>query len=201
MARMRTLPAVVLVAALSFSCSHESTDPATPPAGTSTGTDPRNEAFASEAGRRAMAFQLALRMELTQAMQEGGPAKAIEVCSQRAQAIAASASNETFRVRRIGTRVRNAANAASERDQKALAQLLARAAGDDSPLKIEGEGELAASLYVPIRIAETCLACHGDPKTMQPEVVQALAQRYPSDQATGYALADLRGAVVVDQMR
>lgn len=199
MAVMRVLPFAVLLLLCSLSCSREdagSTGTATTPA-----TNTKDATFADEASRRAMAFQLALRLELMQAMKDGGPAKAVDVCSQRATAIATSASSETFRVRRIGTRLRNAANAPSERDQKALDALAARAKDDDSPLRVDGDGEIAASLYVPIRVAETCLQCHGDPATMAEDVKQALAQRYPSDRATGYALADLRGAVVVDQKR
>jgi hypothetical protein len=33
---------------------------------------------------------------------------------------------------------------------------------------------------------------------MQSELLQALATRYPDDKATGYALGDLRGAIVVE---
>lgn len=201
MATMRAIPFVLLLLSSLPSCSRD--DGGSTGTGTSTtsGANANDATFADEASRRAMAFQLALRLELTQAVQEGGAAKAIEVCSQRAQVIAASASSDTFRVRRVGTRLRNAANAMSERDRKALEALAARTAGDDAPLRVEGDGEIAASLYVPIRIAETCLQCHGDAAAMAADAKQALAQRYPSDQATGYALGDLRGAVVVDQKR
>ncbi|MBI3082695.1 MAG: DUF3365 domain-containing protein, partial [Gemmatimonadetes bacterium] len=49
----------------------------------------------------------------------------------------------------------------------------------------------------PILVDRRCLACHGDPATFIPEVRAVLAQRYPEDRATGYAVGDLRGAVSV----
>lgn len=161
------------------------------------GDDRELDEFAASAARRAGAFQLALRTELTQAMQQGGPAAAIVVCSQRATAIAASASAEGQRVRRIGTRVRNVGNSPSSEDQRALDQFAARAKGDDSPLRARGDdGHMR--LYVPIRVGEACVTCHGDAAALAPEVRDELARRYPDDRATGYAVGDLRGAVVVE---
>lgn len=132
-----------------------------------------------------------------QAMQQGGPATAIGVCSQRATALAASASGEGQSVRRIGTRVRNLGNSPSERDQRALDQLAAQKPGDDAPLALRGD-DGALRIYVPLRVGDACLQCHGDPAAITPEVRDELARRYPNDRATGYALNDLRGAVVVE---
>lgn len=188
---MRVPSTLGLLFLLACSCSHEDPQSTTPE------VDPAD----AESGRRAMAFQLALRTELGQALKSGGPAAAVEVCSQRAAAIATAASSEKFTVRRVGTRLRNAANSPTARDQRALETLAARPKGDDSPLRFDTEDDLVSSLYVPIRIAETCLQCHGDPVAIPDDVRQALAQRYPSDRATGYALGDLRGAVVVDHRR
>jgi hypothetical protein len=36
---------------------------------------------------------------------------------------------------------------------------------------------------------------------MSSELQQALAARYPQDDAVGYALGDLRGAIVVEMLR
>ena len=43
--------------------------------------------------------------------------------------------------------------------------------------------------------AHNCLACHGAPEQIPAEVAAILAERYPDDQATGYAVGDLRGAL------
>ncbi len=160
-------------------------------------------AFATAAQQRGNAFQLALRTELMQAMQEGGPANAIAVCSQRATAIAASVSTDGYTVRRVGTRIRNPGNAPSERDRTALAQFAARDKQDDSPIRMRNDDGTAPafSMYMPLRAGEMCLTCHGDPASMPQAARDALSQRYPQDQATGYALGDLRGAVVVEAAR
>ena len=39
-----------------------------------------------------------------------------------------------------------------------------------------------------------CLTCHGPVEAIPPEVRAVLRKRYPSDQATGYSVGDLRGA-------
>jgi hypothetical protein len=44
----------------------------------------------------------------------------------------------------------------------------------------------------------TCLSCHGPVDTLDPELREALAQRFPDDEATGYQLGELRGAYVAE---
>ena len=48
-----------------------------------------------------------------------------------------------------------------------------------------------------IGVQDQCLACHGDPAQMDPEVKALIKSRYPHDQATGYKVGDLRGAVSI----
>jgi len=45
----------------------------------------------------------------------------------------------------------------------------------------------------PIGTIEMCTRCHGDAKTVQQNIGQALAAAYPQDRATGFAAGDLRG--------
>lgn len=148
---------------------------------------------------RAAAFQQTLKAELMAAMAAGGPTNAVKVCSERAPAIAAEASKDGCRVRRIGTRVRNLANTPVEADEKPLAELAARP--DARFVRGEGDDAVRARHYVPLRIEAACLNCHGKPDGMQSELQQELAKRYPDDKATGYALGELRGAIVVETLR
>ena len=145
---------------------------------------------------RAASFQQALKAELMAAMAAGGPVNAVKVCSERAPAIAEEASKDGYSVRRIGTRVRNLANTPSTADQQALAELAAKP--DARFVRGDGDDVVRARRYVPLRIEAACLNCHGKPDGMQSELLQALATRYPDDKATGYALGDLRGAIVVE---
>ena len=49
----------------------------------------------------------------------------------------------------------------------------------------------------PLKIVSPCLACHGDPERIDPQVLEVLRERYPEDRAVGYSPGDLRGAISV----
>lgn len=159
-----------------------------------------DDRFVQQASERAADFQAALKQELTAAMQKGGPAAAIEVCSTRATALAIERSTDGLRVRRIGTRTRNPGNASSSQDEQLLKQFAAQPADDMHAITLVDGSKGTKSHYVPIHVAAPCLACHGKRESLSPEVTAALAARYPGDRATDYALGELRGAVVVEQV-
>jgi hypothetical protein len=46
-------------------------------------------------------------------------------------------------------------------------------------------------------IQEACLNCHGDPAAVSADLKAKLAKLYPGDQATGYKLGAIRGALTV----
>mgnify|MGYP003340573505 CR=1 FL=1 len=48
-----------------------------------------------------------------------------------------------------------------------------------------------------IPTAEICTTCHG--VSLKPEVSARLQQLYPADQATGFAVGDLRGAFTLSE--
>jgi mono/diheme cytochrome c family protein len=125
--------------------------------------------------------------ELMAAMKDGGPPNAITVCSERASAIAGEVSqNLNVRIGRTSFKLRSPNNAPREWAQGAVDQ---RA---DSPVSYaDAQGNFAT--LRPIRLAGLCLACHGAADQLAPGVTEALASRYPDDQATGFADGDLRG--------
>lgn len=148
---------------------------------------------------RAQAFQQALKQELMAAMAEGGPVRAVAVCSERAPALAQAASTDGYRLRRVGTKTRNLTNSPSKGDGDALDRLAADA---KVPIvRVAGDGDVRWRHYVPLRIEAPCLLCHGPKAGMSGELQQALAARYPQDAAVDYALGDLRGALVVETLR
>lgn len=144
----------------------------------------------------AAADQLAtaLRARLRAAMAEGGPPGAVEVCSQEAPSIAATAARETgARVGRSSLRLRNPSNAAPSWVASWL-----REQGERSAAGVEGFARIEdghARVVRPIVVEAPCLSCHGSRETIAPEVVSSLDARYPDDRATGYAAGDLRGAL------
>lgn len=155
---------------------------------------PGGERDAERAAQLSARFQETLKAELTQAMASGGPAEAIRVCSERAPVIAAQLSTDGQKVRRIGTRVRNLANTPDEVDAAVLAEFAAGTAA--TVRKTDPDGVVRH--YAPLRTAPLCIACHGKVEDLAPPVREQLAKLYPADQATGYALDELRGAVVVE---
>jgi hypothetical protein len=130
---------------------------------------------------------------LTPALQHGA-VNAISVCSAEAPGIAAALSTEGLRVGRATRRPRNPAHAAAGWQLDALAGFESRAASG-APLagiSFAARRPDGAVVYAePLVTQELCVACHG--KDIAPDVRAALAERYPGDQATGYAVGELRG--------
>lgn len=139
---------------------------------------------------------------LTAALADGGPDAAIAFCADSAQARSARHQAEGVGVRRVGTRVRNPANAPDSVERAVLERFAAAlAAGTppgDTAFVVAGAGGSAELRFLrPVRVAEPCLACHGDPAAMSSRVREVLAARYPADRAVGYRARELRGAVSV----
>jgi hypothetical protein len=146
-----------------------------------------------ERGRAAVgALKAGLQHALEAALADGGPA-AIEVCAEQAPAIAAAAG-DGVRVGRMTRKPRNPANAVAGWQEEALRFFEARVARGE-PLdgvtfarRLDG-GRVAYA--EPLGIQPLCTTCHG--AAIAPDLAAALAARYPDDQATGYAVGDLRG--------
>jgi hypothetical protein len=145
-------------------------------------------------------FATTLQGELQAAIKAGGAVNAINVCQERAPAIARSLSEQTgWDVGRTSLRLRNPGlNAPDAWESGALQALEERkAAGADvqtlaiAEVVDTGEGRRFRMLKA-IPTGEVCLACHG--KNISSEVVEALDKAYPEDQARGFSVGDIRGA-------
>ena len=105
-------------------------------------------------------------------------------------------------VARTALRVRNPDNAPDEWEQTQLERFSTALAAGASPRSLKalervetGDGDHVWRYMRPILTGGLCLQCHGD--VLAPEVAAAIAERYPNDQATGFALSSLRGAFTV----
>lgn len=152
----------------------------------------------SEAASRIRSVAEALQGRLEATLKAEGPVAAIRVCKEEAPAIAAGFSTDGWTVRRIGTRVRNTVtNTPTEAEREILARFEALAPEQRETAIEEGLSDDGYYFYKPIFAAKpACLICHGPAEQIGDEVRAALASAYPDDQATGYALGDLRGAFV-----
>lgn len=142
-----------------------------------------------------------LKARLTAAMEQGGPAAAIEVCTTEAQRITAAVPEIAgpgveAKVGRASLKLRNPANKAPDWVQRWLETQGERPAeGLKVPVAVATmDGKRIARVIRPIAIQGMCLTCHGPTLMIPPEVQAVLKTRYPDDQATGYALGALRGA-------
>ncbi len=137
------------------------------------------------AARDQLASQL--MGELTAALVAGGPAKAIEVCRERAPALAAQVGTERhLRIGRTSQRLRNPANRAPVWATASIAGAAAE------PLFFTGPDQQLGALY-PIRLQPQCVQCHGRADELSAATRSALQQHYGNDAATGFAPGDLRG--------
>lgn len=118
------------------------------------------------------------------------------MCRVEAPAIAKSLSEHSgWDIKRVSLQARNpkAVPDAWEKQQLVLFNTLQKQG-------VEAKKLNAWSLednqfrYMQAQITEgLCLSCHG--KNIAPDVKQALAEQYPEDQATGYVLGEVRGAI------
>lgn len=125
--------------------------------------------------------------ELTAAITERGAVAAIEVCQQRAPALAAAvAKQHGVRLGRTSLRTRNATNTAPAWAAATVA------AGEAAAARfLASDGTLG--LLQPIQLMPMCVQCHGKPEELAAGVGEALRRLYPDDRATGFAAGDLRG--------
>ena len=153
---------------------------------------------------RALASQFSaeLQGELSRALAAGGPLAAISVCKSRAPAIAARLSKDSGAVvSRTALRVRNPANAPDAMDRAVLEQFAAELASGRFTLPLEAVFELRDTRGVEhrylraIEMQGLCVSCHG--AALAPQVAAAIAREYPADQATGFEVGQLRGAISV----
>jgi hypothetical protein len=125
--------------------------------------------------------------ELSAALDEGGPAAGITVCREKAPMVAAHVSDlYGIEIGRTSHRLRNPDNRAPAWAEPFVAVL------EEDPTYVAGpDGELGALL--PIRLKAECQMCHGPAETIDDEVMTAINEVYPRDQAVGFKEGDLRG--------
>ena len=140
-------------------------------------------------------------LEETRSVLEGA---ALRVCAAIAQNIARKHEGEGWRVRRVSEKVRNPADT-PDADERDVLTFWARERADGRLKATDEHEELLTEngrryfhYMRPILIAgPVCLQCHGEPAKLAPGVADALKELYPNDQATGYSVGDLRGAISV----
>ncbi len=163
----------------------------------------RDEAVA-QADAAAAALTGELMGRLGAAMQEGGPARAVKVCSEVAQDVTSRIGGDGgLVIRRTSLRTRNPSNAPDPFERAWLeAAEASLSSGEEVPslyqvVDTTGGGSELRHLRPIIFPGGVCAKCHGSEQEISPEVRQLLAERYPNDRAVGFQPGDLRGAISV----
>ncbi|MCW8849994.1 MAG: DUF3365 domain-containing protein [Melioribacteraceae bacterium] len=163
-----------------------------------------NEKYKAELSGYAKEYMVGLKTVLVKNMQEGGPLKAINVCSDTAADMTQiySEKNNVI-VKRASFKNRNENNKPDWFEEKAIAHF--------SDLLNSGQLSADASLIEnvkiddinfvkfakPILVEAPCLNCHGSEAQISENVNEVLKAKYPEDKAIGYAIGDLRGVISV----
>lgn len=128
-----------------------------------------------------------LSTQLLAAMSNGGPARAVEVCSKLAPRLAAEVGREHgLQIGRTSLRLRSRRNAPPAWAENLLAPDL------KEPLFIDLPDQKTGALF-PILLKVQCLTCHGPEEQIADDIRTELKRLYPDDQATGFREGDLRG--------
>jgi len=141
-----------------------------------------------------------LREKLVASLKDSGPEGAMTVCSYQAQALTREVGEKQgVRVGRTSLKLRNPKNAPDAWERQVLARLQEQAVAGNLPDEVFEpavmDGKKVFRYAMPMKIAPACIGCHGNLSQVPAEVRRMLAERYPSDQATGYKLGELRGIV------
>ncbi len=156
------------------------------------------ETAALERGKAiaGQAFAL-LSTNLGQALVTGGITNALPYCSEKAYPLTelVAATNQV-RLQRLTHKARNPTNKVAGAELEILRQFkMALDRGEKPPPIVRPASADLVVFYAPIVITNPlCLQCHGVPGVdLQPATSALLAQLYPTDEATGFKLGDLRG--------
>lgn len=152
--------------------------------------------YQKQAAILAQDFIGTLKPMLKKAITEKGPVHAIEVCSTEAPKIARSLGELSgWEIKRVSLKARNPNAKPDDWETKQLA-LFDKLQKQGVPGKTLNVWSLEQNRFRYLQAQTTqglCLVCHG--QNIAPNVKKALAKHYPNDEATGYQLGEVRGAI------
>ena len=160
-------------------------------------------AAVEDAKRITKHFAGSLQQELQGAMKAGGPINALSVCNTEAMPITAkNAQDADAIVSRVSLKNRNPLNVPNEWQRSVLEAFDQRAADGESietmasasVVQLDG-GKHQLRFMKAVPTGGVCLACHG--QAIGVDLQAKLDELYPDDNAVGYSVGEVRGAIVV----
>ena len=139
------------------------------------------------------------------ALQTNSAHETVDICRDKLPGMVKEAREKTgWEIRRVSLKLRNPERGTPDAwEAMVLAEFDRRAAAGEKRDALEyaevqpTPGGKVFRYMKALPIQETCLTCHGDPAGLSPELKAKLATLYPNDQATGYKIGDIRGALTV----
>lgn len=136
--------------------------------------------------------QNALIAELTDALQRGGPMKAISACHLDAIALTQRVGREEgLAVGRTSDRLRSPTNAPRDWAAAIVKEYSGRRASDVAGFAVDLGSRVG--VMRPIAQRPMCMGCHGPADRLSPGVRSVLEDRYPADRAVGFREGEIRG--------
>lgn len=160
--------------------------------------------YLQESRQIAKAFMQSLGSTLKAQLESDNTVNAISVCKHVAPAIAADYSNEDLMVTRVSLKNRNPVLGKPDAWEKQVLERFDLERAEAKPVNEmeisdvteESDGRWFRYMKA-IPTQAMCLQCHGKGDSIPPEVKALLDQEYPADQAIGYDVGDIRGAVSI----
>jgi len=138
-----------------------------------------------------------LKPLLKQTLNKGGVKQAIEVCSVEAPEIAKNLSLTTnWQIKRVSLKARNKHSATPDTWEKISLEEFNQRQQQGESAETIAKAEVVDNEFRFMKaqgVAPLCLTCHGS--ELSEETKAALKQYYPKDQAIGYSLGEIRGAI------
>jgi len=129
--------------------------------------------------------------------------KGMHFCSTKADELTKEVNSKLPKgvsVRRTALKIRADDNKADVIDTKFMNQILSdmenKKKNIGKPKLVETDKEYR--IYKPLFIEPACMKCHGNNKTINPEVQKIITEKYPDDKAIGFKEGDLRGLIVAE---
>jgi len=161
-----------------------------------------------EASRKvANDFTQGLSIVLKEQLASSGVKGAMVVCEQVAPAMAKASSNSQIVVTRVSLKNRNPTIGVPDSWEVKKLESFDRLQLEGKPVNemevaeittVDGKELMRYMKAIPTQAM--CLQCHGNAVDIKPSIKALLQQIYPNDQAIGYKVGQVRGAVSIKTM-
>lgn len=154
-----------------------------------------NSHFKQRGLEYALTTQAVLGKNLMQSVKKSGTIGAISFCNEQAYPLTDSMAivHNAF-LKRVTDKPRNPKNQANTQELQYISKFKQDVTNQEPPKPIVTEGNGKVSVYYPILTNSLCLQCHGKPgENLKSPTLAKLKSLYPSDQAIGYDVNEVRG--------